>query len=238
MFKSILHGGGAKRKFRVACPTVYNVPSCANLIAGILPGQNDEADYVPTMVACPLFFGGLTSGTTSASSKHKARGNDGFDETKFDLSSKSFSPPQPGWLGSSIGSVQGWCTPPPHKLGHFMTAAHTIVHEMTHIRFIASPALGHGQTEDIIKRPDENDPKNLKTYDGWAPAVARTLKQHWDTYNVHIAHKALGERAGDDPDKDVSKRGEHGPQSSPAELREPPLATTRNAESYAAAATG
>ncbi len=42
----------------------------------------------------------------------------------------------------------GWCTPPPHTLVKFMTAGHTILHEMTHLSFIGTHALGEPESEE------------------------------------------------------------------------------------------
>ncbi|KAJ7211109.1 hypothetical protein C8J57DRAFT_1606015 [Mycena rebaudengoi] len=109
----------------------------------------------------------------------------------------------------------GWCEAP-YRLGNWMTGAHTIIHEMTHLSMIGVAAgLGgptsHEGTTDVLGEPDEND-HNTDTYgggaDGYAPIAAIALRQHW------IDHLAQ-----------------------PNTLAEPPVGSTENAESYAAAAT-
>lgn len=69
---------------------------------------------------------------------------------------------------------------------------------------------------DILGRKDEND-ENTDTYsggsNGYAPIAAIVLRQHWMNFLTQA-----GGRSG--------------------ALKEPPVGTTENAESYAAAATG
>ncbi|KAJ7455819.1 hypothetical protein FB451DRAFT_1184112 [Mycena latifolia] len=59
-------------------------------------------------------------------------------ETKPSLGDKPFDP-------------SGWCSPPPYKLGQFTTGGWTILHEMTHLAFIAA---GAGIEPGPVKQED------------------------------------------------------------------------------------
>ncbi|KDQ25448.1 hypothetical protein PLEOSDRAFT_1106377 [Pleurotus ostreatus PC15] len=132
-------------------------------------------------------------------------------ETQLDLNSKLFT-------------TTGWCTAPPHTLGNFVTAGHTILHEMTHFGYIGLQAGLIQPTDnddtagtlDILGKNDENDGrKKYGSPSRYAPAAARTLQQHWVAFQAQQA-------SGTKPQKP---------------LKTPPLAPMENAESYAAAAT-
>ncbi|KIK59229.1 hypothetical protein GYMLUDRAFT_44614 [Collybiopsis luxurians FD-317 M1] len=92
---------------------------------------------------------------------------------------------------------------------------------MTHIGFIAAHALEAGTsyvpsmfksgTDDIVNEPDENDPRNRKTYSGFAPHVAQVLRQRWVSFYAQSRKRNT--------------------------LKEPPIKLRANAESYGAVAT-
>lgn len=67
-------------------------------------------------------------------------------------------------------------------------------------------------TLDVSGEPDENNKNNHETYEGFDAAAARMLRERWSKY---IAQTGLKKH-----------------------LKKPPMATSYNAESYAAAATG
>ncbi|KAE9402258.1 hypothetical protein BT96DRAFT_974331 [Gymnopus androsaceus JB14] len=126
------------------------------------------AQSVPIMYFCPSFF-------TSS-------------ETKAKISDKTF-------VDSRLTLKKRWCKAPPHNLRDFITGAHTVLHEMTHLAFIFSYALEltvsdlpetalnaiRGAT-DINKMRDERDP--TKTYGqlGSHPRQARILKDRWTSF--------------------------------------------------------
>ncbi|KAE9397915.1 hypothetical protein BT96DRAFT_48310 [Gymnopus androsaceus JB14] len=60
---------------------------------------------------------------------------------RYDLSAKEFD-------------AKGWCTPPPHIIGHLFSTDHTALHEMTHLSLIISHALalsiGEPETEIMV----------------------------------------------------------------------------------------
>ncbi|KAJ7211108.1 hypothetical protein C8J57DRAFT_1606001 [Mycena rebaudengoi] len=117
----------------------------------------------------------------------------------------------------------GWCEAP-YTLGKWVTGAHTLIHEMTHFSMMGTAAGLEGTQEgttDILGKPDEND-GNMDTYAGkhgeksYAPTASIVLRQHWIDYLAQT--NAPNGKA-------------------PARLKEPPVGSTENAESYAAAAT-
>jgi len=148
-------------------------------------------------------------------------------------------PTSQNYLISKEFTSAGWCTPPPHIYGHFMIGAITILHEMTHLSFILTHAvvLSGGPstpipgTSDILHSPDENDKNNRNTYAGgpakFEVAAARVLKERWTAY--------LGQSKK--PAKPLNNKWwkAHVGQSAKP-LNKPPMPTTDNAESYAAAA--
>ncbi|KAF9072942.1 hypothetical protein BDP27DRAFT_1319676 [Rhodocollybia butyracea] len=131
--------------------------------------------------------------------------------TEQDLSSKQFTP-------------NGWCKGYPNfNIAQSLTAGHVVLHEMTHLAFIAMHAAkeaGHRYahhpilvdstgTDDLLGKKDENH--GSKTYSQFPPAGVITLKQRWEAY---LAQKKPG-----------------------GSLKKPPLVMTMVAEAYAVTAT-
>ncbi|KAE9385327.1 hypothetical protein BT96DRAFT_596980 [Gymnopus androsaceus JB14] len=154
------------------------------------------------------------------------------DEAAINLCEGFFArnPVSHAWKPFNLdASGYGWCRPP-YLLTNFLTRAEIILHEMTHIKLIASHALAlsglaEGEkfdaskpvanqwfAQDIYDHADENDANNKDTYDvPWV--AARTLAQRWIAYIAHLAK----------------------PEKAKAPLNPPPFGTADNAESYATA---
>ncbi|KAE9398630.1 hypothetical protein BT96DRAFT_976325 [Gymnopus androsaceus JB14] len=131
------------------------------------------------------------------------------DDTKKDLSTKD---------------DHQWCLEPPH-LDNFITAAHTMLHEVTHLAFIVLHAVEAvvGEiskeareemdgTKDIYRFADEKDGSRETYINADINVASRTLKERWVDYLANRA-KAV------------------------ATAKRPPIAPINNAESYAAAGT-
>ncbi|KAJ3846978.1 hypothetical protein EV368DRAFT_88265 [Lentinula lateritia] len=188
MFESFLSGGGSHKKFPITCVHASSPENHKFCLGGNLAFVETDKDGVEKIFLCPQFFGNPAPPP-------------GYGTTALTLSSKKLT-------------AQGWCTPPPHILGHYTSlGAHTILHEMTHITFIAThalnpPRLPHGfrLVVDLMGQPDELHPGHF--YNDWPPALARELKHRWDDYQAAQAKEDFS-------------------------YKMPPVPTSRNAENYA-----
>ncbi|KAJ7681934.1 hypothetical protein DFH06DRAFT_1314177 [Mycena polygramma] len=187
-----------------------------------------EGDFTkpPRIAFCPHFF--ESSSTTARSLSDKP-----FDAT-------------------------GWCTPSRYNLRRLETGGHTILHELTHVPFISDNAgilaivvkekkIRPGNVVPMVKsvrfvvplRPamkgviDGVNRTGVKDIRGWNdendnnPVTTKNVYSGGPKERSSLASLALQQRW-----IAFLNQGESG------KLKQPPLKTTANAESYAAAATG
>ncbi|KAJ4466275.1 hypothetical protein J3R30DRAFT_3859791 [Lentinula aciculospora] len=187
MYESFLSGGGLRKKSSITCVRTSSPENHKFCLEGNLTFVEADKNGEEKMFLCPQFFG-------------KPAPPPGYGTTALTLSSKKFTP-------------QGWCTPPPHVLGHYTAlGGHTILHEMTHMTFISSHALNPPRLPYVFMDSDwlltlwDNPTSCIQS-----PTLARDLKKRWEAYQA----------------AQTSGNFNH---------KMPPVPTSRNAENYADAA--